>query len=436
MSTSLSLTAQNRIREKISRRILPFVFVLYLIAYLDRANVAFAKLPMTAALGFSEAVFGFGAGIFFIGYFLLEIPGALIAERWSARKWIARILITWGICTVLVGFVHTSSQFYVARFLLGTAEAGFFPGVIVYLTHWFVQRDRAQAMAGFLTAIPVSLVTGAAISALVLRLHWFGLEGWRWVFILQGLPAVIFGVITIFYLTDYPFQAKWLEPEERAWITAEIEEEKQRKKLAGHVSVLQSLRQRNVILLSLTLFFTNIGVFAFALWLTTSIQKATGFSVILSTACSALPFAVALVSVVLFGRSSDRTGERKLHTAVPLALSAVFFTMSAIPGQPVSVVIMWLCLTGGTAYSWAPAFWVLPTLTLTESAAAASIGLINSIGGLGAFVGPSVTGYLLSNHYSYMTAVGCLSGCFLTGAFLVMAVRVPRPVRFSVSTTV
>ena len=424
MSTSLSLIARNRVREKIARRILPFVFVLYLIAYLDRANVAFTKLPMTIALGFSEAVFGFGAGIFFLGYFLLEIPGALIVERWSARKWIARILITWGLCTVFVGFVRTSSQFYLARFLLGTAEAGFFPGVIVYLTHWFVQRDRGRAMAGFLIAIPVSLTSGAAISALVLRLHWLGLDGWRWVFILQGIPAVLFGVITLFYLTDHPRQARWLEPEEREWIAAEIEDEKQRKKAVGHVSVLGALRQRNVLLLSLTLFFANIGAFAFVLWLTTSIQKASGFSVILSTACSALPFAAALLSVILFGQSSDRTGERKFHTAVPLALAAVFFALSTVPGQPLSVVIVWLCLTGGAAYAWTPSFWVLPTLTLTESAAAASIGLVNSIGGLGAFVGPSVTGYLLSNHYPYGVAVGCLSACFLTAALLVLAVRV------------
>ncbi len=426
MSTSLSLTARNRVREKIARRILPFVFVLYLIAYLDRANVAFAKLPMTAALGFSEAVFGFGAGIFFLGYFLLEIPGALIVERWSARKWIARILITWGICTVLVGFVRTSSQFYLTRFLLGTAEAGFFPGVIVYLTHWFVQRDRGRAMSGFLIAIPVSLTSGAAISALVLRLHWFGLDGWRWVFILQGIPAVLFGFITLFYLTDHPRQARWLEREEREWIAAEIDQENQRQRASGHVDVLAALRQRNVVLLSLSLFFANIGAFAFVLWLSTSIQKASGFSVIVSTACSALPFGAALLSVILFGRSSDRTGERKLHAAVPLALAALFFVLSTLPGQPLFVVIIWLCLTGGAAYGWTPSFWVLPTLTLTESAAAASIGLINSIGGLGAFVGPSVTGYLLSNHYSYRVAVGCLSASFLTAAVLVLLVRVPR----------
>ena len=279
-------------------------------------------------------------------------------------------------------------------------------------------------MAGFLIAIPLSLTTGAAISALILRLHWFGLAGWRWVFILQGIPAVLFGIITLFYLTDHPREAGWLKPEEREWIAAKIEEEKQRKKAVGHVTVLEALRQRNVIFLSLALFFANIGVFAFVLWLTTSIQKASGFSAILSTACSALPFAAAVLSVVLFGRSSDRTGEHKLHTAVPLALAALFFTLSALPGQPFPVVIMWLCLTGGVAYAWTPSFWVLPTLTLTESAAAASIGLINSIGGLGAFVGPSATGYLMSEHYSYAVAVGCLSACFLTSALLVLAVRV------------
>ncbi len=197
----------DRARQKIARRILPFVFVLYIISYLDRANVAFAKLSMTADLGFSEAVFGFGAGIFFIGYLFLEIPGALIVERWSARKWIARILISWGVCATVMGFIRTPTHFYAARFLLGLAEAGFFPGIIVYLTHWFTGRDRARAMAGFIVGVPVSLMFGAPLSSFFLRLHWAGLAGWRWVFILEGAPAIVFGIVTWFYLTDHPRDA-------------------------------------------------------------------------------------------------------------------------------------------------------------------------------------------------------------------------------------
>ena len=223
----------KRTRSKIVRRVLPFLCLLYLAAYLDRANVAFAKLTMTADLHFSEAVYGFGAGIFFLGYLLLEIPGALIVERWGARRWFARILVTWGLCTIVVGFVRTPLQFYGARFLLGVAEAGFYPGIIVYLTHWFARGDRAKAMAGFIVAIPVSLVLGAPISALILKLHWLGLPGWRWVFILEGLPAIVLGIVTFFYLTDRPRDAMWLEPEERAWITQELEREKAEKIAAG-----------------------------------------------------------------------------------------------------------------------------------------------------------------------------------------------------------
>jgi ACS family tartrate transporter-like MFS transporter len=223
----------DNIRRKIAWRILPFIFTLYIIASLDRANVAYAKLTMMADQGFSEAVFGFGAGIFFAGYLLFEIPGALIVERWSARRWFARILITWGLCAVLVGFIRTASQFYAARFFLGLAEGGFFPGIIVYLTHWFCARDRARALAAFILAIPVSLSLGGPISALILRLDWFGLAGWRWVFILEGLPAILFGVVALVYLTDQPREAAWLEPEERKWIIAELESEKDAKRATG-----------------------------------------------------------------------------------------------------------------------------------------------------------------------------------------------------------
>jgi ACS family tartrate transporter-like MFS transporter len=414
---------------KISRRILPFVFVLYIIAYLDRANVAFAKLTMTRALGFSEAVFGLGAGLFFLGYFLLEIPGTLIVERWSARWWISRILITWGVCAAIMGFVRTAREFYVARFLLGVAEAGFFPGIIVYLTHWFPSAYRARAVGGFVLAIPLSLVIGAPLSGLLLGASWLGLAGWRWMFILEGLPALVFGVLTLYRLTDRPREAGWLEPEERAWIEAEIEAERKQKAARCAFTVWQAIRNRNVVLLALALFSANIGVVGYLLWLPSTIQRASGFSPGISSAVSALPFAAGMVSVALVARSSDRTGERRLHTVLPLVLGALLFAATAIPRQPFAIQLLWLSLTGGTVFAWAPAFWVLPTLALGESAAAAAVGFINSIGNLGGFVGPTLVGYILTRYRSFSSAVFVLSGCLLAGAALTFIVSQSTQVR-------
>ena len=416
----------ERTRKKIAWRILPFIFVLYIISYLDRANVAFAKLSMSADLEFSERVFGLGAGIFFIGYLALEIPGALIVERGSARKWFARILITWGFCTVLVGLVNTPMEFYVARFLLGVAEAGFFPGIIVYFTHWFPSRERARALSGLVMAIPISLALGAPVSALILQhVHWLDLVGWRWVFILEGAPAILFGVITLFYFTDRPRDAKWLEPEEREWITAELEAEDKLKKAGGHVSIWVALRQRNVLLLAFALCAANAGGIAFGFWLPTTIQNANAGSAVGATAWSALPYFASLIVVFLAGRSSDRTGKRKLHTAVGQVLTGVFLVISTIPGQSFPAIMFWLCLTAAAAYSWPASFWVLPTLTLTDAAAAASIGLINSVGNLGGFIGPYLFGLLRDLDLTHTQCLLFLASCYVLAAGLTWAIQVP-----------
>jgi ACS family tartrate transporter-like MFS transporter len=425
-ATTSATSGPDFVRRRIALRILPLVFFLYIIASLDRANVAYAKINMMAEQGFSEAVFGFGAGIFFVGYLLFEIPGAIIVERWSARRWMARILLTWGVCAIVCGFVKTASQFYSARFFLGLAEGGFFPGIIVYLTHWFRAPDRARAISGFILAVPISLSLGAPLSALILRLTWFGLAGWRWVFILEGLPAILFGVITLFCLTDYPHEARWLAPEDREWIIAELEFEKRAKRATGEPSIWQALKKRNVILLALVLFFANIGTYAFIFWLPTTIQRASGQSAILSTALSALPFVIALVTVVMVGRSSDLRSERKWHTSIPLALAGLFFMLSALTKTPFPVVMFWLCATGAVLFAWTSSFWVLPTLTLGESAAAASFGLINAVGNLGGFVGPSVVGYLLSRNRSHTLTTGFLAASFVLAALLVLAVRTHR----------
>jgi ACS family tartrate transporter-like MFS transporter len=415
----------KRTRSKIARRVLPFLCLLYLAAYLDRANVSFAKLTMTADLHFSEAVYGFGAGIFFLGYLLLEIPGALIVERWGARRWFARILVTWGLCTIVVGFVRTPLQFYGARFLLGVAEAGFYPGIIVYLTHWFARGDRAKAMAGFIVAIPVSLVLGAPISALILKLHWLGLAGWRWVFILEGLPAIVLGIVTFFHLTDNPRDAMWLEPDERAWITQELEREKAGKRAADRVSILRALCHRSVLLCALSICLANLGSYVFVFWLPTTIHQASGLSPVLSALYSALPLACAVVFVLWSGRSADRSGKPKLQTSALMVLAGLFLTLSVVPNQPFPLVMGWLCLTAGAIYAWPPPFWVLPTVILGGSAEAASIGLINMMAGMGGFLGPSIVGYLLAAGYSNRIATAVLSTCFVAAAMTILGVRVP-----------
>ncbi|HWW77636.1 MAG TPA: MFS transporter, partial [Pyrinomonadaceae bacterium] len=253
LSTSSEAVAE-RARRRITRRLMPFLVCLFVVAFLDRVNVGYAALEMSKEMGFDAAVLGFGAGVFFLGYFLLEIPGTLLVENWSARLWLARIIISWGLLAALTGFIRNATHFYVARFLLGMAEAGFFPGVIVYLSHWFRPRDRAKAVAMFMAAIPVSNIFGAPVSGLILGVNWLGLAGWRWVFILEGLPALLLGVVTIFYLTDRPRDARWLGEDERAWITGELEREKEARRAGRRFGVWEALRHRNVALLALAYF--------------------------------------------------------------------------------------------------------------------------------------------------------------------------------------
>jgi MFS transporter, ACS family, tartrate transporter len=259
-------TVKQATVRKIGLRLLPFLFLLYIVAFLDRVNVSFAGLEMTRDLNFSDRVFGLGAGIFFVGYVVFEIPGALLVERWSARKVIARILVTWGIVTVFVALVRTPGQFYTARFLLGAAEAGFFPGVLVYLTHWFRYDDRAKAGALFMAAIPVANVIGSPLAGAIVNVHWAGWPGWRWLFVLEGLPAVVLGVVTLYLLPDWPADAKWLAREEREWITQEVDREKAAKAGAGAVSIGQALRMPRVILLTLVYFLSVTGIYGFAMW--------------------------------------------------------------------------------------------------------------------------------------------------------------------------
>lgn len=413
----------DRARRRIMRRILPYLFVIFVIAYLDRVNVGYAALEMTGDLGFSPEVYGFGAGVFFIGYFLLEIPGSLIVERWSARLWISRIMISWGLLAIYMGFIETTTQFYVTRFLLGAAEAGFFPGVIVYLSHWFRDADRAKATALFMAAVPLTNIFGSPVSGLLLGVEWLGMAGWRWMFIVEGIPAVLFGVVTIFYLTDRPHQARWLEEDERAWIAAELERENERKRAARPYGVWRALGQREVLMLAAAYFLIVTSVYGLVFWLPTFVKQASGASNLMVTLITAVPYCVGLMAILSMGWSSDRTKERRWHTAGAMIAGGVGLFLGAMFQDSVAISVAAFCLAAAGLNGYLPSFWALPTSLLAGTAAAASVGLINSIGNLGGFVGPYVVGYLNSATGSFFGGTVYLSLSALAAAGLILALR-------------
>jgi len=395
-TTSVGLAA----RRHIAGRLLPYLFTLFVIAFLDRVNVSYAALEMMHDLSFSNRVFGFGSGIFFVGYLLFEIPGCLIVERWSARKWFARIMVTWGLVTVLMAFIRTPMHFYLVRILLGVCESGFFPGILVYLTHWFRAEDRAKACAMFMIAIPVANIIGSPLGGWLLGVRWFGLQGWRWLFIVEGIPAVVFGIITVFYLTDWPREARWLPPQERDWITAELEQEALAKKATRSYTVWEALRQPAVIRLTVIYFFAVSSIYSLTIWLPTFLKRASGMSDLAVTLLSILPYVAVLLAMLFNGWHSDRTNERRWHTAIPLMLGVVAFTLTILSGSHFWFAFACL-IVASSANAFLPSFWPVPSAFLGESAAAASIGLINSIGNLGSLVTPSVIGYFLDRTHSF-----------------------------------
>ncbi|HYH64103.1 MAG TPA: MFS transporter [Urbifossiella sp.] len=422
----------RRTTRKVALRALPLLFVLYVVAYLDRANVGFAKLRMSADLGFSDTVFGWGVGLFFVGYLVLEIPGALLVERWSARKWFARILVTWGFCSMGMAFVRTPTEFYVLRFLLGLAEAGFFPGVIVYFTHWFPRAERARALTGMLVGIPISLALGAVVSRWLLDQDWLGYAGWQWVFLVEGAPAVILGIAVPFLLTDRPRQAKWLTAEERDWLEDTLAAERDATPAANAMRVRDALQLPTVWLLALGIFFTNLGGYAFVFWLPTAVkgllaglgQDAADADVL---AWTSVVYLCGLAGVVTSGRISDRTGSRKWPTVVGQVGAGLFLALSCVPGQPWAAVFAWLCLAGFFAHFWYTPFWVLPTLSLTASAAAVAIGFINMWANLAGAVGSPAVGVLRDAGLGDRGCLLILAATFAAGAAFVAAVPVQRP---------
>jgi len=380
---------------------------------------------MTRELGFSDRVFGLGSGIFFVGYVLLDIPGSLFVELWSARKWIARILISWGLVGSLTGLIHTAHQFYWARFILGVAEAGFFPGVVVYLTHWYREQDRARAMAMFMSAIPIAQVIGGPISGGLLNIHWLGYSGWRWLLILEGVPAVIAGFVAFFYLTDRPRDARWLGDDEREWITGELERENKAKQARPSIprAFWHVFHDRDVILLTAVYFLGACSQYGFSFWLPKIIQKLAGFSSFQVAMIASLPFLASCPAMLLLSWNSDRTGERRWHTAAAYFALAAGLAGSVWAGDHIAVGIVMFSLAGIGMTARLPVFWTLPNSLLGGAKAAASVGAINSIGNLGGFVGPYLLGALSTATGSYTTGIWYLSGASVLAIVLILLVR-------------
>jgi len=394
---------------RVSKRLVPFLIVCYFVAYLDRVNVGFAALTMNQDLGLSQTAFGFGAGIFFIAYFIFEVPSNLLLERFGARKWIARIMLSWGILSGAMAFIPNIARatglgnehtFYLLRVLLGAAEAGFFPGIIFYLTLWFPTEYRARIVGYFMAAIPLSTVIGAPISGGLLYLHGgLGLAGWQWLFVIEAVPAIILAGVVFFYLTDRPADATWLATDERNWLAERLELERRHRETLHSYTVTQALVNPRVIGLSLVYFgavATNYGLSFFL----PQIVKAFGLNTFLTTIVSATPYVVGLVAMVWWGRRSDRHIERRFHAAFPLFLAAAGIAVSTALDDP-TLKMLSFCVAGFGIFACLPVFWTLPTAFLSGAAAAAGIAVINSIGNLAGFAGPFAMGWIKDHTGSY-----------------------------------
>jgi MFS transporter, ACS family, tartrate transporter len=413
---SVPAPSANHARGRIAIRLLPFLFLLYIANYLDRTSVAYAAIGMARDLGFNDRVFGMGIGIFFVSYVALQIPGALLVERWSARGMICATMIVWGSLTALTALVHTPAQLYLARFVLGAAEAGFFPGVIVYLSHWFIQEDRAKATSNFMAAIPLSLLIGSPVAGWILGHNWFNVQGWRWLFFLEGVPAILLGVAAFFFLTDWPSGAAWLVPEQRQWIQRRLEEEKPSKRQS--VALGQTLRSRPVLLLAAAAFLDYFTGYAVIFWFPTVLKSQTGFSDMRVGMLGAVPYAVALIAMLFNGWHSDRSRERRWHAAVPLFIAAAgLLCLICLPSSTLMTVISFSMICMILAFL--PAFWAIPTEILSESTAAVAVGMINALASIAGFAGPYAFGYLHTQTGSLVAGFAVLM-CFALAAASLM----------------
>jgi ACS family tartrate transporter-like MFS transporter len=417
----------KRTLRKVMWRLLPFIFLCYIVAYIDRVNTGFAAKGLQLDLSLSKAEFGRGAGLFFLGYFLFEIPSNMILRRVGARLWIARIMIVWGIVSMGMVFVKGVWSFYAVRVLLGLAEAGFFPGMVLYLTYWIPARERARAGALFMIAAPVAMAIGAPISGALLDMHGlWGLKGWHWLFLVEGFPAVVLGVLTLKYLTDSPEKADWLTTEEREWLKTELEAERARKAAQTSTEAGQLLSNPKVWVLCLIYFLNSTVTYGLFLWLPQMLEDATGLKGFKLGLVSAIPFIAAIVGMVLIGAHSDRTGERKYHVAACAVTGAIGLGLAALfDKNPILFVFSFaLCQMGQRSIM--SVFWAIPPIFLGGAAAAAGIAGINAIGNLGGYFGPDMMGMLATTPGEYTRGLLVLAAALVGVAVTVSLLRLPK----------
>ena len=421
---------EARTIRRISWRIVPFIMLLYFIAFIDRVNIGFAALTMNKDLGFSSSVFGFGAGVFFFGYFLFEVPSNIILEKVGARLWIARVMITWGMISGAFAFIESETSFYVLRFLLGAAEAGFFPGIILYLSYWFPARHRAGVVSLFMAAAPISVVLGSPISSALLEMDGImGLHGWQWMFIIEAIPAVILGIVVLFYMTDRPEKAKWLPEDERTWLVAQMNAERASKQTAAKHSILAGLADIRVLALALVYFGTSAGLYTLGIW-APQIIKSFGLSTMAVGLLNAVPPTIAVVAMILWARHSDKTGERTWHVVIACLVAAAGLALAGGAASVVAVIAALSLVNVGISAA-KPPLWAMPTMFLSGSAAAVGIATINSIGNLGGFVGPWAIGWIKDQTGSFTGGLIFVSGLLLLSAVVTLIVarsgRRPEP---------
>ncbi|WP_206957084.1 MFS transporter [Trinickia acidisoli] len=407
---------ESRVTRRLAWRIIPFVMVLYFVSFLDRVNVGFAAMAMNKAIGLSSTAFGLGGGLFFVGYFLFEVPSNLILHRVGARIWIARVMITWGIVSAASAFTAGPTSFYVLRFLLGVAEAGFFPGIILYLSLWFPTKQRAAAAAWFMAAAPLSTVIGSPISGAIMQMpSMFGLANWQWLYVIEAVPAIALGFVVLRFLSDTPSKAEWLRADERDWLVAKMKEEsRERETHAGHTAgALKALRDPRVLALALIYFGTSAGLYTLGLWAPLIIRQ-YGFTAMETGLLNAVPSVAAVVTMILWARHSDRTKERTWHVVLPCVLACVGFIFAGQADTALLIVLALVVVNVGISAAKAP-LWAMPSKFLSGAGAAAGIAMINSIGNLGGFVGPFVIGWLKHRTGSYA------AGLYFVGATLAVS---------------